>query len=294
MTETKTLNRDTPTEDPADKTAERKRPLDLSASQLTGGALAAMTSAVIGAQLGVAGTIAGAAVGSIVAGVAGSLYTASLKHTKDKLASVIVGRVGDTKVEVATVADDTAVRDGWSWDAPGTRPMDTQPMDTQPAAATAPPAPDSVADLVVDDWGKPTRRLPWKGILVSTAAVFLLAIAGITGFELISGQAISGGQGTTVSQVSEGRSGGSDTPSQSPSSTPSSETSTEPSSTPSTSTSTEPTSEPSTGQTQTAEPSQSPEPSASSEPTTSGTPSTASGDQSAAADTGDDGAVAGR
>ena len=208
MTDTKTVTRPTPEQPPEPKTPR----LEMSATQLVGGALAAMTAAVIGAQLGVAGTVLGAAIGSVVAGAAGSLYTASLKHTKDKLASAFVGRVGETDVEVTTVSTSTEV-DGWT-------------TVTQPTAAVAPASPDPVATAAeVDSAGRPVSRWPWKPILVSTAAVFLLAIAGITGFELVSGQSVSGGEGTTITQVSEGRSGGTDTPTQAPSSS----TSTEPS-----------------------------------------------------------------
>ncbi|HEY5786797.1 MAG TPA: hypothetical protein VIT65_18680 [Microlunatus sp.] len=256
MTDTKTLIRPTPDQPP-----EPSRRLEMSATQLIGGALAAMTAAVIGAQLGVAGTVLGAAIGSVVAGAAGSLYTASLKHTKDKLASAFVGRVGETDVEITTVSTDTEAA-GWA-------------TATRPTAAAAPPSPDPVATAAeVDRAGRPVSRWPWKPILVSTAAVFLLAIAGITGFELISGQSVSGGGGTTITQVSEGRSGGTDTPVQAPSSDTSTEPTTEPSVAPSTGTGADPSSEPSQSTEPTAEPSQSTEPSASAEPSTTASPST--------------------
>ena len=102
----------------------------MSATQLVGGALAAMTAAVIGAQLGVAGTVLGAAIGSVVAGAAGSLYTASLKHTKDKLASAFVGRVGETDVEVTTVSTGTEV-DGWTTVTAARRPPSPLPHPTR-------------------------------------------------------------------------------------------------------------------------------------------------------------------
>jgi len=256
MTDTKTLIRPTPDEPP-----EPSRRLEMSATQLVGGALAAMTAAVIGAQLGVAGTVLGAAIGSIVAGAAGSLYTASLKHTKDKLASAFVGRVGETDVQLTTVSTDADTA-GWA-------------TVTQPSAAVAPPSPDPVAtDAEVDRAGRPVSRWPWKPILVSTAAVFLLAIAGITGFELISGQSVSGGEGTTITQVSESRSSGTDKPTQAPSGGSSTEPSTEPSVAPSTETSAEQSSEPSQSAEPTAEPSQTTEPSASAEPSSTASPST--------------------
>ena len=258
MTETKTLTPQTTD----DRQPEPKpRLLDLSATQLTGGALAAMTSAVIGAQIGVAGTVIGAAVGSLVAGVAGSLYTASLQHTKDRLQSAIVGKVGGTTVEVEQVPD-------WGdWaDQTVTLPAAVAPPSAAPVAAAVPtPAADRAGG-----------RLPWKPILATSAAVFALAVAGITGFELASGQSISGGEGTTITQVSEGRSGGSHTPTQAPSSTPSAESTAVPSATPSAepSTSAEPSAEPSTEPSESATaPSATPEPSTSSGPGSSADPS---------------------
>ena len=251
MTETKTLTPQTA----GDRQPEPKpRLLDLSATQLTGGALAAMTSAVIGAQIGVAGTVIGAAVGSLVAGVAGSLYTASLQHTKDRLQSAIVGKVGGTTVEVEQVPH----WDDWA-DQTVTLPAAVAPPSAAPVAAAAPtPAADRAGG-----------RLPWKPILATSAAVFALAVAGITGFELASGQSISGGEGTTITQVSEGRSSGSHTPTQAPSSTPSTAV---PSATPSPepSTSAEPSAEPSESATA---PSATPEPSTSSGPGSSADPS---------------------
>lgn len=285
MTDTKTVTRDTSTEKPQDKPAETKRLFDMSASQLAGGALAAMTSAVIGAQLGVAGTVVGAAVGSLVAGVAGSLYTVSIKRTKDKISSAIVGKAGDTTVSVAPVSEDTVVWEDW----------DTT---SRPTAAEALPSPAPVAaDTLVGRSGRQKSRLPWKPILVSTFAVFLLAIAGITGFELVSGQAISGGQGTTITQVSDGGSGSTDDePAETSSSTSSDDTSTEPSTESSASSEASATasSEASTEPSSSTEATESAEPSTSSEPTTSATatPSTASDEQSAA-DTTDEDTVTG-
>ena len=282
MTDTKTLPPDTDKQPPQPKT---KR-LDMSGTQLVGGAFAAMTAAVIGAQLGVAGTVLGAAIGSLVAGTAGSLYTASLKHTQTKIAAAFIGRVGDTPVHISTTdrtpdertPDVRTTVDGW-------------PAVTPPIAAVAPASPDPVATVAeIDPAGGPAAQGPWKPILVATVAVFLLAIAGITAFELLTGQSVSGGQGTTLSQVGDGRSGGTDTPRQVPSTDNSTtEPTTEPSAAPSTEPSTEPSSEPSqvteppTAPSTRTQPSTSSEPSASSEPTAIPAPSTASDDQRAEA-----------
>ncbi|MDN5763079.1 MAG: hypothetical protein L0H41_12280, partial [Microlunatus sp.] len=189
----------------------------LSGTQLVGGVLAASTAAAIGARLGVAGTILGAALSSLVLGVAGSIYTASLRHTKHKLGSMFAGKTRGTTVEVDQISDDTIAggqpepdlarpidatqsdEKVWSWD-------ETEELPVQPAAAITAP----MAAVGADDTSG--RRVPWKPILVTSAAVFALTIAAITGFELITGQAVSGGEGTTITQVGGGGSGGDDAP----------------------------------------------------------------------------------
>jgi hypothetical protein len=72
---------------PSEPAAPRK--LELSLAQTIGGSLAAATAAAAGSQLGAAGTITGAAVVSVVASVAGALYTSSLRHTGDRVSSVL-------------------------------------------------------------------------------------------------------------------------------------------------------------------------------------------------------------
>jgi hypothetical protein len=62
---------------------KRKPFLDLSATQLIGGSLAAATAAALGSRLGVVGTIVGAALVSVVSAVAGALYTQSLRRTQE-------------------------------------------------------------------------------------------------------------------------------------------------------------------------------------------------------------------
>ncbi|UZD62836.1 hypothetical protein [Brevibacterium sp. JSBI002] len=60
----------------------------ISATQLLAGAGAAATSSVIGGQLGVAGTVVGAGVASIVTGLAVTLYGRSLDKGKEKIQEV--------------------------------------------------------------------------------------------------------------------------------------------------------------------------------------------------------------
>ncbi len=122
-------------------TTQPDRPkIDLSVAQIVGGALAAVTAAALGSRLGVAGTLGGAAVASVVAGVASSVYTTSLRRTQEKVRTVWTGRA----------------RTG----------------------------------------------LPWTRMLGGVVAVFALAIVALTGFELVSGSAVSGGHGTTIERAS--------------------------------------------------------------------------------------------
>ncbi|MDQ3734271.1 MAG: hypothetical protein M3400_09795 [Actinomycetota bacterium] len=135
--------------------------LDLSVAQVIGGSLAAATAAALSSGLGVAGTIAGAAVISMVTAVASALYTQSLLRTHTRVRAV---------TQVArrrTAADGT----------------DPQPAQRQP----------------------PTRtQLRPRRLLAGGLVIFALAIAGITGFELLTGQPLSGGgTGTTLGELAE-------------------------------------------------------------------------------------------
>ena len=163
----------------------KKRAIDLSPTQVLGGALAAMTAAAIGSRLGAAGTIIGAAAASVVAAVAGAVYTASLRHTHAKVRTVWSGR--------------------WSSGIPATVEVIGDRADA--TAANAGPqhtAPRRRAPLYPGRW-----RIPWKAAAVGALLAFGIAAATLTGLELISGRALSGGEGTTVGQVGQ-RDAGSD------------------------------------------------------------------------------------
>lgn len=76
-------------QDTDDQTAKKEKSGGgVSATQLLAGAAAAATSSVIGGQLGVAGTVVGAGVASIITGLAVTLYTSSLDKGKKKFKEV--------------------------------------------------------------------------------------------------------------------------------------------------------------------------------------------------------------
>ena len=237
-TDTRPPHHPTPREAAAEEPAKPK--IDLSLTQVLAGALAAMTAAYLGSRLSVAGTVVGAAVASVVAAVAGSVYSASLRTTQQHVRTVFQGRVAGSTVPttVESVEDRGAA---------------------SPAEAPAQPSAPTV------DATPATRRprLSWKNVLVAAVAAFALAGAVLTGVELATGSALSGGDGTTIGQVAEPQRRDPQ-PAESPSAPPSE---TAPSATPSATAepSDQPTAEPSSTPEATPEPA--PEPSTTEAPT---------------------------
>lgn len=165
-----------------DKQSKAKA-LDLSVPQVLGGALAAMTAAALGAQLSVAGTLLGAALASIIAAVAGSLYTASIRRTREKVKTVFwTGQPNE--VDEPTVIDIVADNEGH---ITGQRSHLVEP---ERRGEPSPPR---------------RPKLNWKRIAVAAVAAFGIAAVALTSFELVTGHALSGGEGTTIQQVSEAR-----------------------------------------------------------------------------------------
>lgn len=190
---------------------KRREPfLGLSPLQVLGGALAATSAAVVSSYLGVAGTLIGAALASIVSTVGGAFYTQSMKTAGGHLRSRLVRRQ---------------------------RPAGTGSVGVTDAAQPGPPSPSvsahrtgsSAADALVVDTrtgfgvrlrralGSIDRRM-WFG----TAAVFLLAIVAITGFEVATGKPVSAtvsgssSSGTSIGSVVDPGSSSSGTSTDSP------------------------------------------------------------------------------
>lgn len=80
--------------------------LGLSWFQVIAGALAAMTSAWIASSLGVAGTIIGAAVGSLVATITAALYANTLDRSRTLIVRTDSGTVVETEAERTEVVDE--------------------------------------------------------------------------------------------------------------------------------------------------------------------------------------------
>ncbi|MFD6613473.1 hypothetical protein ACFWD1_31935, partial [Micromonospora chalcea] len=159
------------------------RRIDLSVPQVAGSALAAVVAAKLASSFGVYGTIVGAGLISVVATCGGSVLQHFFKRTGEQI------RVKRT---VATVRIG-----GRTASVPVTAPI--------PAPA---PAPASASASASGEFTEGTvyrartkgRRRP----LVAAALVFGVTMAGITVYEVASGQNLSGGHSTTVGSAVTG------------------------------------------------------------------------------------------
>ena len=166
----------------------RKPFLDLSATQLIGGSLAAATAAALGSRLGVVGTIVGAALVSVVSAVAGALYTQSLRRTHELIRARETLGARERLAMVGAVARRPTLRD------------EPHP-DTQEIEA-------AVEDATPSIWS----RVTWKHVAAAAGAFFVITALVVTGTELLTGRSLDGSSRTTVSDVlkASGSSGTSD------------------------------------------------------------------------------------
>ncbi len=155
--------------------------LELSATGVVAGALASVTSAVLGSQLGTADTLVGAALGSTIGAVATAIYAFGLKSTTHRITTV-ASRYRSVAPE--TEADlDQKLEDK---------------LDEVDAAAPVLPERTPVSTR------RRVTRWTIAGVVASAVAAFVLALGFITGLESATGTSLSGTSGTTVSHVAQG------------------------------------------------------------------------------------------
>jgi hypothetical protein len=239
----------TPTPDaPAEEPTRKRWAGDLTVNKILAGAGAAATSAILGSYLGAAGTVAGAALGSLISTVATSIYQRSLDRTKTE----VIARI--RPVSGPSVGDDAGA------DAPT---VVAEPVDEATVRMPSPrPAGDDQETQVLRPVPPKPRKRRRFAYAALTVMVFLLGMFAVTGFELVRGSTLWGGEGdTSVGRVIAPSSGGSDT-------------TTEPTEAPTTEPDATPTSDPSA--TSTAEPSSSAGPGVGGEASTSAPSSSAS------------------
>lgn len=141
---------------------EGRRRIDLSVAQVAASALATVVGALLASELGVYGTILGAAVVSVGATTGGAVFQHIFRRTGEQLREA-VDRTG-----------------------PG------------PAVNGLRQVPDSDtrAPVISPEWNEPQvvrarRRWTWKSYAAMSALVFVLAMTPILAFELATGQPVS-------------------------------------------------------------------------------------------------------
>lgn len=186
-------------ESAADAPAPGSKPLGLSITQIAGGALAAVTAAVAASFLGVAGTLIGAALGSVVSSVAAALYSTSLHRA-------------------ATVSKVLVVRPAGS----GTGPLEASAQD--PAAVPPAVGREPIAGPIAAHWWD---KLRWGPVALVAGVLFVAAMAVVNLSELAIGHPLgnSASSGTTLTNLGGGTpttpSPSRSTPGTSPTATPS-------------------------------------------------------------------------
>ena len=153
------------TTDRSEPTEEKPQGAQLSATQVAAGALAAVSSAVVASFFGLAGTLIGAALASVISTVSAALYSNSLQRTNEKLRRAR-GQLTGRQDAVA----------------------DAEPAPAVPAAPTT-----KVLPAHLDPRRAPDRRPRprWTRVAVYAAAVFALAMGVVTGIELIGQRPVS-------------------------------------------------------------------------------------------------------
>ncbi|MFI6287567.1 hypothetical protein ACIBCM_22945 [Streptomyces sp. NPDC051018] len=181
---------------------QRERRIDLSVPQVAGSALAAVAAAVLASRLGVYGTIIGAGVVSVVATCGGSVFQHLFSRTGDQLREATApARPRDRRVPAPSA----------------THPMPHGDTPTRALLAPGTPGAHGTHGVFGEATTHGTRVRGWKRPVIAAGVVFGVAMAGITGFELLSGSGLDGGKGTTVGSVVRG---GDDKPADDPSRSP--------------------------------------------------------------------------
>ncbi|ANN14834.1 hypothetical protein SD37_03640 [Amycolatopsis orientalis] len=137
--------------------------------QVLAAAMAAITAALLGSTLGVAGTVAGAGLASVITTLGGELYLRSLQRTRD---AALKARM------VLTV--------------PGRR------------RALDPGEQETVRLTPSEGEEEPSGRKfkpRWAVIAGVSVAAFAVALVAITGFEGATGKSFGGGTGTTIGKI---------------------------------------------------------------------------------------------
>lgn len=223
---------------------EEKDRVEINWVQVAGSVLAAMSSAVLLSTVGVAGTIIGAAIGSMFATAGSAIYQHYLRVSRARVAqaqALARQQVERARASVGGARQDARVRTGRDAGVGGsdrTRRMQAEIAQADDELVVAQDELDAAeADVASPPWREILAGLPWKRIAVVAAGIFVLAMAVILAFELLTGRAVSSYTGgsskdtrTTLGGVAAPKTPG--TPSDQATTDPTDGTTTTPSATP--------------------------------------------------------------
>lgn len=182
---------------------KKPRTLGLSTAQVSGSALAAMSGAFFASWLGTTGTLIGAALGSVIATVGSAIYAHSLRRTSAAVRRTADQvRSGALRTGAIPTPDPDAAADGPVPDpnAPGRGEPRPGGVDE------AEPAPGRLAVLRARV-RTGSSNLPWPKTILASVGVLVVALAGITMVEAVTGKPIASllgrndTTGTTVGNV---------------------------------------------------------------------------------------------
>jgi hypothetical protein len=182
---TKTGNNDT--EGPAERAVRTENGLGLSPIQVIAGGGAAAVASVIGGHLGMAGTVVGAFILSVVSAIAVPLFRASLEKSHEQIKRVVPRRVsGAARTTRPQTAPDTA-----SIVRATSGKVSSTPLPLEGVAAVR-HVPNKFA----------RGRKAWVAI-GGTAVMFLIGVGSILGIQSATGVALSSGTGALQSGISQ-------------------------------------------------------------------------------------------
>ena len=178
--------------------------------QVAGSALAAVSSAVLLSTVGVAGTIIGAAIGSVVVTAGGSIYGHYLEVSRHRVAAAqSVARARKSRAHTARL------------DAQQRFQADEEFHRAEEQLADAEDETEKLS------WREALAGLRWRRIAAVAAAIFVLAMGIIVTFEMVTGRAVStytggtdGNPRTSIPGLGGRSSTGTPTPTQTPTRTP--------------------------------------------------------------------------
>ncbi|SFB60324.1 hypothetical protein SAMN05216266_12546 [Amycolatopsis marina] len=164
--------------------------------QVAAAALAAITAAFVGSSLGVYGTVLGAGIISIATTVGSEIYLRSLRRTKEAARRTrMIAALTDARTRQPRSVPVTVEA--------GAEPHDTTAIDKADPADTA----MFVAEGDGESGNRRLGKLRWPLIIGTSVLAFVIGMLVLTGFELTTGNAVSGGTGNTVSKIIGGGAG---------------------------------------------------------------------------------------